>query len=101
MRALFLALEAAEIDRDSMRAAVVCKMKAFTFRGLLLTGFATHPHMWIHSDLSVFLNVLELKELLRKVAFKNFELRAWMDSFFKVEEMWFLNFCHNLFLRYS
>ena len=62
-------------------------MKAFTFRGLLLTGFATHPHMWIHSDLSVFLNVLELKELLRKVAFKNFELRAGWILFFKVEEM--------------
>ena len=44
-------------------------MKAFTFRGLLLTGFATHPHMWIHSDLSVFLNV-------KRIVF-----------FFKVEEM--------------
>ena len=35
-----------------------CKMKAFTFRGLLLTGFATPPLMWIHLDLSVYLNVL-------------------------------------------
>ena len=34
-----------------------CKMKAFTFRGLLLTGFATHTLTWIHLDLSVFLNV--------------------------------------------
>ena len=38
-------------------------MKAFTFRGLLLTGFATHTLTWIHLHLSVFLNVfLEMSE---------------------------------------
>ena len=64
-----------------------CKMKAFTFRGLLLTGL--HTLMWIHLDLSVFLNVFLRNECcclqVKKCIFKSFgkSKTNFFFSFFK------------------
>ena len=61
-------------------------MKAFTFRGLLLTGL--HTLMWIHLDLSVFLNVFLRNEcccLQVKSAFSSL-LENLKQTFFLFQE---------------